>query len=107
MAVNDNVPVVGEQFERTLASASPDLLRTMIREMAQRMMDAEVEGLCGAGYGEVSPERATPERVSASGVGHAGGHGRAGRAEAAYPASRPPNCRTFRPEYRPRNRRPY
>ncbi|XRQ16907.1 IS256 family transposase, partial [Actinomadura welshii] len=51
------VPVVGEEFEQTLASASPDLLRTMVREMAQRMMDAEVEQVCGAGYGEVSTER--------------------------------------------------
>ncbi|MEU8804937.1 IS256 family transposase [Spirillospora sp. NPDC048819] len=51
------VPVVGEEFEQTLASASPDLLRTMVRQMAQRMMDAEVETLCGAGYGEVSAER--------------------------------------------------
>lgn len=57
MAVNDIVPVVAEEFEQTLAEASPDLLRMMIREMAQRMMDAEVEQLCGAGYGEVSPER--------------------------------------------------
>ena len=29
----------------------------MIRGFAQRMMDAEVETICGAGYGEVSPER--------------------------------------------------
>jgi transposase-like protein len=57
VAVNDIVPVVAEEFEETLASASPDLLREMIRQMAQRMMDAEVEGLCGAGYGEVSRER--------------------------------------------------
>jgi len=57
VAVNDIVPVVGEDFEQTLAAASPDLLRTMIREMAQRMMDAEVEQLCGAGYGEVSEGR--------------------------------------------------
>ncbi|MGH8967085.1 MAG: hypothetical protein ACRDXB_17405 [Actinomycetes bacterium] len=41
MAVNDIVPVVAEEFEDTLAAASPDLLRTMIREMGQRMMDAE------------------------------------------------------------------
>jgi hypothetical protein len=57
VAVNDIVPVVGEEFEQTLASASPDLLRAMVREMAQRMMDAEVETLCGAGYGEVSDAR--------------------------------------------------
>lgn len=57
MAVNDIVPAAGEYFEETLAAASPDLLRTMIREFAQRMMDAEVEQLCGAGYGEVSDQR--------------------------------------------------
>jgi transposase-like protein len=57
MAVSDIVPVAGTRFEDTLESASPDLLREMIRGFAQRMMDAEVEGICGAGYGEVSPER--------------------------------------------------
>jgi putative transposase len=57
VAAGDIVPVTGEWFEQTLESASPDMLRTMVRQMAQRMMDAEVEGLCGAGYGEVSSER--------------------------------------------------
>src|ERR1700755_2780208 len=57
VAAGDIVPVTGEWFEETLASASPDGLRTMVREMAQRMRDAEVEQVCGAGYGEVSPER--------------------------------------------------
>jgi len=57
VAVGDIVPVPGAQFEETLASASPDLLREMIREFAQRMMDADVEARCGAGYGEVSPDR--------------------------------------------------
>jgi transposase-like protein len=57
MAVGDIVPVPGTRFEDTLESASPDLLREMIKGFAQRMMDAEVEQLCGAGYGEVSPER--------------------------------------------------
>ena len=57
MAVGDIVPVGGARFEETLASASPDLLRAMIREFAQRMMDADVEVACNAGYGEVSPDR--------------------------------------------------
>jgi putative transposase len=57
VAVGDIVPVPGAQFEETLASASPDMLREMIREFTQRMMDAEVEVRCGAGYGEVSPDR--------------------------------------------------
>jgi hypothetical protein len=57
VAAGDIVPVPGTQFEETLASASPDLLREMIKGFAQRMMDAEVEQVCGAGYGEVTPER--------------------------------------------------
>ena len=51
------MPVSGESFEQALASASPDMLREMIREFAQRMMDADVEVRCGAGYGDVSPDR--------------------------------------------------
>jgi putative transposase len=57
VAVGDIVPVPGVPFEETLMSASPDLLREMIKGFAQRMMDAEVEQLCGAAYGEVSPDR--------------------------------------------------
>jgi hypothetical protein len=57
VAAGDIVPVPGAQFEQRLASASPDLLREMIREFAQRMMDADVEVRCNAGYGEVSPDR--------------------------------------------------
>jgi len=34
-----------------LASASPDLLREMIRCFAQAVMDAVAEMACGAGYG--------------------------------------------------------
>src|ERR1700678_2649755 len=57
VAVGDIVPVPGAQFEETLASASPEAMREMIREFAQRMMDADVEVACNAGYGEVTPDR--------------------------------------------------
>src|ERR1035438_6892678 len=57
MAARDIVPVPGARFEETLASASPDVLREMIKGFAQRMMDADVEVLCNAGYGEVTPDR--------------------------------------------------
>jgi putative transposase len=57
VAAGDIVPVDGTYFEQTLASASPDVLREMIRGFAQRMMDADVEVACNAGYGEVTPER--------------------------------------------------
>ena len=56
MAAGDIVPVPGAHFEETLASASLDVLRAMIREFAQRMMDADVEVACNAGYGEVTPD---------------------------------------------------
>ena len=46
MVVSDIVPVSSAQFQKTLASASPDVLREIIRELAQRMMDGEVG--CGA-----------------------------------------------------------
>jgi putative transposase len=57
VAARDIVPVPGARFEETLASASPDVLREMIKGFAQRMMDAEIEVRCNAGYGEISPER--------------------------------------------------
>jgi putative transposase len=57
MAARDIVPVPGARFEDTLESASPDVLREMIKGFAQRMMDADVEVRCNAGYGEVTPER--------------------------------------------------
>jgi putative transposase len=57
VAARDMVPVPGARFEETLESASPDVLREMIRGFAQRMMDADVEVRCNAGYGEVTPER--------------------------------------------------
>ena len=46
MVAGDIVPVAGEMFEQTLASAGPDVLRAMVREFAQRMMDADVEVRC-------------------------------------------------------------
>jgi integrase len=57
VAAGDIVPVPGAQFEQTLASASPDVLREMIRQFAQRVMDADVEVACNAGYGEVTADR--------------------------------------------------
>ena len=84
MAAGDIVPVPGAQFEETLASASPDVLRAMIREFAQPMMDADVEVACNAGYGEVTPGPGElPQRVPAPGVGHPGRDDRAGDPQAA------------------------
>ncbi len=57
MAVSDIVPVPGDSFEQTMTAPAPDMLREMFRGFAQRMMDAELEVACRAGYGEVSPAR--------------------------------------------------
>lgn len=38
--------------------ADGDFLRQMVQYVAQRLMDMDVEGLCAAGYGERTPERA-------------------------------------------------
>ncbi len=37
--------------------ADVDVLRQMVQFMAQRLMEIDVEGRCGAGYDEKSPER--------------------------------------------------
>lgn len=37
--------------------ADVDMLRQMVQFMAQRLMDMDVEGRCGAGYDEKNPER--------------------------------------------------
>jgi transposase-like protein len=38
-------------------TADADVLREMITTFAGALMNAEVDSLCGAGYGERSPER--------------------------------------------------
>src|SRR5512143_1709382 len=43
--------------EEQLAAASPDLLRAMLKTFVEALMGAEADALCGAGYGERSPER--------------------------------------------------
>src|SRR3712207_6165201 len=40
-----------------LASASPDLLRSMLTTFINTLISAEADALCGAGYGETSPDR--------------------------------------------------
>jgi transposase-like protein len=44
-------------LRKQLEQASPDLVRAMVRDFAEALMGAEAEALCGAGYGERTPER--------------------------------------------------
>jgi putative transposase len=44
-------------LRKQLEEAHPDLLRAMVKEMAEALMSADADVVCGAGYGERSPER--------------------------------------------------
>lgn len=70
MVVSDIVPVSSAQFQKTLASASPDVLREIIRELAQRMMDGEVG--CGAVRGRARGRSGHPGRDNRNGDPEAG-----------------------------------
>jgi len=49
----DLARLAGEQLE----SASPDLLRAMVKAFAEALMGAEADAVCGAPYGQVSEDR--------------------------------------------------
>jgi putative transposase len=46
-----------EWLRKHLDAEGSDLLREMVRTFAERLMAAEMDVLCNAGYGEVTPER--------------------------------------------------
>jgi putative transposase len=44
-------------LRKQLEETSPDLLRAMVKEMAEALMSADADAVCGAGWGERTPER--------------------------------------------------
>src|SRR3954471_9717097 len=42
---------------KQLEDAHPDLLRAMVKDFAEALMSADADAVCGAGYGERTPER--------------------------------------------------
>src|ERR671939_69191 len=56
MAVPGSVDAAGFVREH-LESASPDVLRAMVKAFAEALMSAEADALCGAAYGQRSEER--------------------------------------------------
>jgi transposase-like protein len=44
-------------LRKQLEEASPDLLQAMVKDFAEALMSAEADAVCGAAYGERSPER--------------------------------------------------
>src|ERR687883_1405020 len=57
MAVPASVDAAGFVREH-LESASPDVLRAMVKTFAEALMSAEADAVCGAPYGQRSDERA-------------------------------------------------
>ncbi len=53
----ENTMDVAGWLRKQLEQASPDLLRAMVQDFAEALMGAEADALCGAAYGERSPER--------------------------------------------------
>jgi transposase-like protein len=48
---------VSAWLRKQLEETSRDLLRAMVKEFAEALMSADADAVCGAGYGERSPER--------------------------------------------------
>jgi transposase-like protein len=48
---------VSSWLRKQLEEAHPDLLRVMVKDFAEALMSADADAVCGAGYGERSPER--------------------------------------------------
>jgi transposase-like protein len=67
-----------------LASASPDLLREMLSSFVSVLMSAEADALCGADYGERSPDRTNVR----NGYRHRDFDTRAGTLDVAIPKLR-------------------
>ena len=57
MAVPNNMDALEWLRKHLEGEESSDLLREMVRTFAERLMAAEVDVVCGAGFGEVSSER--------------------------------------------------
>jgi transposase-like protein len=56
MAADNSVDPAGWLAEQ-IGACEPDVLRSMVKTMAEALMSAEADALCGAGYGQRSQER--------------------------------------------------
>jgi hypothetical protein len=56
MAV-DNSVTPAQWLAKQIETDDPDLLRSMVKTMAEALMSAQADNLCGAAYGERSDER--------------------------------------------------
>ncbi|SDI23764.1 Transposase, Mutator family, partial [Sinosporangium album] len=56
MAANNSVNPAA-WLAKQIETGDPDMLRSMVKTMADALMSAEADTLCGAGYGERSDDR--------------------------------------------------
>jgi putative transposase len=56
MAVGNSVDPAS-WFAEQIGACEPDLLRSMVKTMAEALMSAEADAVCGADYGERSEGR--------------------------------------------------
>jgi transposase-like protein len=73
-----------EWLRKHLDDDSSDLLRDMVKVFAERLMGAEVDALCNASYGEISPDRTN----SRNGLRHRDFDTRVGTIDLAIPKLR-------------------
>ncbi|GAT69079.1 transposase [Planomonospora sphaerica] len=83
MAVNNSVDPMAWLAEQ-IQTSDPDLLRSMVKTMAEAPVSAEADAPCGAAYGERSSERANRR----NGYRPRGWDTRAGTVELAIPKLR-------------------
>src|SRR5829696_9040042 len=83
MTATPSIDLPGWMAEQ-LSQAGPDLLRSMIQTFAEALMSAEADAVCGAGYGQRSPERTNTR----NGYRHRAWDTRAGSIELAVPKLR-------------------
>jgi transposase-like protein len=48
---------VQDWLRKQLEETSPDLLRVLVKDFAEALMSADADAVCGAGYGERTPDR--------------------------------------------------
>ncbi|MFB7668580.1 transposase [Kitasatospora sp. NPDC056138] len=83
MTAPDSLPFAA-LLEENLASASPDLLRAMVKTFAEAMLSADVDRTCGGEYGRPGEERVN----SRNGYRHRGWDTRVGTIDLAIPRVR-------------------
>src|SRR3954447_20968045 len=83
MTATPSIDLPGWMAEQ-LSQASPDLLRQMVQTFAEALMSADADAVCGAGYGQRSPDRSNTR----NGYPHRGWDPRAGSIDLAVPKLR-------------------